>query len=352
MNTLWQQYQQLKSENAYLFQYDAAKLLNVSEGALLTTAPDVHYLGQDYLAVLQRLSAIQEVQLMVRNGCTVHEKNTRIQPLKTSPHVIMAIDVGGYDVRMFPKHWQHVMAYDFESRGKTMRSIQFFDAQGHALQKVYLRSDDTAVWQAIIDDFKQPKKLPSFAALAQPQTRARVQLSAEDTHAFQQRWRAMSNVHQFFGLMADYKLNRLDAFQHAPAGYAFKLGTEHIETVLRTAAAQDVPLIQFVGNDGIIQIQTGTVKNISRLQGWLNIFDAKHNGFTLHLDDSAVYSTWLVLRPTQDGIVSCIDCLDREGNSVLTIFGQRVEGQAELEAWRNVLQQSTGHSIVDKVAAA
>lgn len=350
MTTLWQQYQQLKADNAYLFQYDAAKILGVSEGSLLITAPDVVYLGQDYLAVLERLEAIQEVQLMVRNDHAVHEKNTQIQPLKKTPHVVMAIEVGGYDVRMFPKHWQHVIAYDFQSRGSTMRSIQFYDAVGNALQKIYLKSDDDALWQAIVDDFKQDN-LPQFAALTAKEPTVAVLLNTDDKNAFHTRWKEMSNTHQFFGLLADYKLNRLQAFEQAPQGYAFKVDTEVVETMYRTAAEKEVPLINFVGNDGVIQIQTGTVKNISRLQGWLNIFDGKHNGFTLHLDDTGVASTWLVLRPTKDGIVSCLECLDQNGQTIISIFGQRLEGQAELDTWREVLAISTGHTIVNEIAA-
>lgn len=350
MTTLWQQFQQLKADNAYLFQYDAAKILGVSEGDLLITAPDVLYLGQDYLAILARLTAIQEVQLMVRNDHAVHEKNTKIQPLKNSPHVVMAIEVGGYDVRMFPKHWQHVIAYDFQSRGSLMRSIQFYDAVGNALQKIYLKSDDDAVWQAIVDDFKQPQ-LPQFSALPEKTQPSSVQLNTDDQLTFQNRWKEMSNIHQFFGLLNDYRMNRLQAFEHAPKGYAFKVDTAVVETMYRIAAEKEVPLINFVGNDGVIQIQTGTVKNISRLQGWLNIFDGKHNGFTLHLDDTGIASTWLVLRPTKDGIVSCLECLDQNGQTIISIFGQRLEGQPELDTWREVLAMSTGHTIANEIAA-
>ena len=131
-----------------------------------------------------------------------------------------------------------------------------------------------------------------------------------------------------------------------------KAAADKIATGQReAAAAAEVPLITFVGNHGIIQIQTGTVKHVSRQRGWLNIFDQKHNGFTLHVDDSKIAATWLLLRPTRDGIVSCLECLDALGHTVLTVFGQRVEGEAELQGWREVLQAATGKTIYDEVMA-
>ncbi|QJQ52371.1 hemin transport protein HemS [Vitreoscilla sp. C1] len=349
MSQLWQQYQDLKAQNAYLFQYEAADLLHVSEGELLSSAPESVYLGQDFGAIFKRLEAIEEVQLMVRNHIAVHEKHTRITPLKLSPKVGLAIDVGGFDVRLFPSHWHHAFAHDFPSRGKTLRSIQFFDAHGFALQKVYLQSDNDDVWQAIVDHFKQAQK-PTFTP-ATPHITEQTVLNDEQLQTFQQRWRGLTNVHQFFGLLESYALTRQQAFESAPEGYAFQLETTAIEAMYETAAAQEVPLITFIGNKGIVQIQTGTVKNVSRMRGWLNIFDQKHNGFTMHLDDAKIATTWLVLRPTTDGLISCIEALDEQGHTVLSVFGQRVEGQAELSSWRQVLQNVTEQTISEESLA-
>ena len=350
MSNLWQQYQALKAEQAYLFQYDAARELGVSEGALLASAPDSLYLGSDFVGIFNRLQAIQQVQLVVRNQCAVHEKITRITPMKLNEKVGLAVDVGGFDVRLFPQKWQHVFAHDFVTHGKSMRSIQFYGAHGFALQKVYLHSDDNDLWQAIIDDFKQAQK-PTFLPQVQPTAAPNIALSPSNTQVFQERWRNMSNIHHFFGLLEEFKLSRHQAFASAPRGYAFQVDNTCVEKAYEAAAAAAVPLITFVGNHGIIQIQTGTVKHVSRQRGWLNIFDQKHNGFTLHVDDSKIAATWLLLRPTRDGIVSCLECLDALGHTVLTVFGQRVEGEAELPGWREVLQAATGKTINDEVMA-
>ena len=347
MTTLWQQYQDLKATNAHLFQYEAAALLNVSEGTLLADSPDCVYLGSDIEGIFKQLTQIQEVQLMVRNDVAVHEKHTRITPFKWSPKVSLAIDVGGFDVRVFTPHWRHALAHDFVTRGKNFRSIQFFNDEGFALQKVYLQSDDDALWQHIIDTFKQDDK-PTFVKNETEQIKHTTALSAEEKQDFQNKWREMTNVHQFFGLLEQYGLTRKQAFENAPEGYALRLPTSAIEQAYTQAAEEQVPLITFIGNKGIVQIQTGTVKNVSRMRGWLNIFDQKHNGFTMHLDDSKIDSTWLVVRPTSDGLVSCLDALNADGQSVWSVFGQRVEGQAELASWRLLLQKVTGQTIAEE----
>ena len=71
----------------------------------------------------------------------------------------------------------------------------------------------------------------------------------------------------------------------------------------------------------------------------------------MHVDDSKIAATWLLLRPTKDGIISCLEALDHDGNTVLTVFGQRTEGQRELAAWREVLQAATGQSINEEALA-
>lgn len=347
MTTLWQQYQALKTEHAHLFQYDAAKLLHVSEGELLASAPNAVYLGQDYRAIFERLQAIDSVQLLVRNEHVVHEKITRISSIRFNDHVGLAIDVGGFDVRLFPKHWHHVFAHDVFTHGKTMRSIQFYDAHGIALQKVYLQNpDDNAAWQAIVDDFTHAQ-MPQFLPPTAVQAATKTALTGKQAQDFRQRWRELKNIHHFFGLLKDHGLTRRQAFEEAPTGYAFQVKNACLQDAYEQAAAKAVPVITFVGNHGIIQIQTGTVKHISRQRGWLNIFDQKHTGFTLHVNDDAIESTWLLLRPTADGIVSCLECLDAQGNTVLSLFGQRVEGETELESWREVLQDATGHAIAE-----
>ena len=78
------------------------------------------------------------------------------------------------------------------------------------------------------------------------------------------------------------------------------------------------------------------VKTIKRMGDWINILDKSHNNFTLHLKDKQLAQLWCVKRPTADGIVTCIEGFDQFGSSILTVFGQRMEGTSELAAWQKI----------------
>lgn len=95
----------------------------------------------------------------------------------------------------------------------------------------------------------------------------------------------------------------------------------------------------FVGNTGVVQIQTGTVKTVNRMGDWLNILDKDHNDFTLHLKDSGISQLWWVKRPIVDGYVTCIEAFDDKGRTIATIFGQRQEGNPELDLWVEITDQ-------------
>lgn len=92
----------------------------------------------------------------------------------------------------------------------------------------------------------------------------------------------------------------------------------------------------FVGNKGIVQIQTGIVHNVKRIGNWLNILDKPQTNFTLHLNDDALAQVWCVKRPTKDGIVTCIEAFDTNGNTIITFFGQRQEGEPEKAYWQQM----------------
>src|SRR5690625_7999422 len=71
--------------------------------------------------------------------------------------------------------------------------------------------------------------------------------------------------------------------------------------MLEAAAAREVPIMVFVGNKGMIQIHSGPVKKVKILNEWINILDP---GFNLHLRSNLISETWVVEKPTEDGVVT------------------------------------------------
>lgn len=89
----------------------------------------------------------------------------------------------------------------------------------------------------------------------------------------------------------------------------------------------------FVGNPGVIQIHGGPIRTVRPVGEWMNVLD---DGFNLHLRTTGIAETWLVRKPTDDGIVTSVELFDAEGRQIAWIFGQRKPGQPELEAWRDL----------------
>ncbi|WP_352289707.1 ChuX/HutX family heme-like substrate-binding protein, partial [Psychrobacter sp. GW64-MNA-CIBAN-0177] len=81
------------------------------------------------------------------------------------------------------------------------------------------------------------------------------------------------------------------------------LSIDAVAATFEQARDAKCPIMIFVGNSGMVQIQTGQVHTLKRIGDWLNIFDKDHTDFTLHLKDKALAQVWCVKRPTKDGIV-------------------------------------------------
>jgi putative hemin transport protein len=103
--------------------------------------------------------------------------------------------------------------------------------------------------------------------------------------------------------------------------------------VLESAAASGLPIMVFVGSPGVVQIHTGSVRNIKRVGPWLNVLD---EDFNLHLREDHIAESWVVRKPTPEGPVTSLDLYDARGRQILQIFGKRKPGIPELKAWRNL----------------
>lgn len=112
------------------------------------------------------------------------------------------------------------------------------------------------------------------------------------------------------------------------------------EQILQQVRDSGLKIMIFVGNRGVVQIQTGQVHNLKRAYGYLNILDNKEpEGFDLHLRDDEIVESWVVRRPISEGYVTCIEGFDRDRQTVIQIFGFRAEGDDELTEWHRITDQ-------------
>jgi putative hemin transport protein len=85
----------------------------------------------------------------------------------------------------------------------------------------------------------------------------------------------------------------------------------------------------------VVQIHTGPVATLKEVGPWFNVLDP---GFNLHLRDGDIAEAWVVRTPTRDGIVTSLEIYDAAGEQIAWMFGARVDGEAERQDWRALVE--------------
>lgn len=333
----WQQYQTAKAEKDRMyFPREGAEDLGISEGELMADAPGATYLGSNIRDIILQLHRLGQVECILRNSAAVHEKQGVYENVSLNGQAGIALNMGGIDLRIFAKHWHHALAVEDDTRTPPSRSVQFYDEYGTPMQKVFMRDNhQTEAWQALLARFATPGK-PEFKVAQHTPVSVPKPLSEEQLAAFHQRWMDLKDVHHFGGILESFGLDRPSAYQQAPEGMAVQVKTEVWEEALNRIREAGLPVMIFVGNRGLVQIQSGKVHHVVRARGYLNILDSKEEGFNLHLQDDALAATWVVRRCIRDGFLTCIEGFDQHRKTVIQIFSLRQEGQAESPVWQEI----------------
>ena len=332
---LFENFKTLKAEKG-LRNRDCAVVLGVSEGELIAAGigEEAIRLKGDFPEFLKRVEAIGDVMALTRNESVVHEKIGTYTKLSHQGHVGLALGEE-IDLRIFYSQWQHGFAVTENTTRGPQRSFQFYDASGTAVHKIFLKEKSSLeeymrlleAWTA--DDQQRGIKVSAPAAKD-----AEKPDSAIDVSGFRAAWSQMKDTHEFFGLLKKFGVARTQALRLIGAEYAYRLPDPSARVMLETAARDGTAIMCFVGNPGIIQIHTGPVANIKVMDAWLNVLDP---GFNLHLRQDRIAQTWVVKKPTTEGIVTSLELFDAEGETIAMFFGKRKPGIPELDTWRAIV---------------
>ncbi|WP_193369041.1 hemin-degrading factor [Pelagibius marinus] len=330
---LRQRWLALRDEEPGLRARDAAARLGVSEGELLAArcGEGVRRLDGPWPDLLKELPGLGTVMVLTRNESAVHEKTGRFDKVSAFKDMGLVLN-GEIDLRVFFNHWHFGFAVTEEAHGKARHSLQFFDRDGMAVHKVYLREDDkAAAYEALVTKHLHGEQSPGIeVAPAAPAPADRAD-HLIDRAALRERWEALQDVHDFREMLIDLGAGRLQAFRLAGGDKAYRVAPGSFRQALEQAAAAALPIMIFVGSPGVVQIHSGPVKTLKQVGPWFNVLDP---GFNLHLREDGVAEAWVVRKPTRDGIVTSLEIYDGEGRQIAWMFGERGEGQAELAEWR------------------
>lgn len=323
-------------ENPKMRERDLAVQLGVSEADFVAA-----HVGEGVVRIEPRvgdllagMKTLGEIMVLTRNDSAVHEKIGVVEKVAGGDKTALTLGEN-IDLRIFPQVWAHGFAVEKRDGDAVRRSLQFFDHSGEAVFKVHLRpASDIAAYEALVasllsDDQSQAIETSPVENDAFAKGEAG---SAEELRAG---WSAMTDVHQFFGLLRSLKLDRKQALSMVGDDYAWELASEALAAMMHQAAQDEIPIMCFVGSRGCVQIHSGPIRQIKPMGPWINVLDET---FHLHLRLDHVREVWVVRKPTSDGHVTSIEAFDAQNRLIIQFFGQRHEGEVERPDWRRLAE--------------
>lgn len=342
MNTtkdLKAQWDALKQEHPHLRIRNAAEKLGVSEMELLATkiGNGVTRLQPLFKEILSEIESLGKVMALTRNNECVHErKGIYLNGDFSSPHASLFVGED-IDLRIFLSHWKKAFAVVEENARGTSKSLQFFGQDGEAIHKIFLTKDSNeSAFENIVDRYRHENQEPFEITEPYISNNNEKPDDEIDVKGFQQSWLDLKDTHDFFSMLRKYGVTRTQALRLAPSTYhAQQIANDSIVTMLEMVAKDKTPIMVFVGNRGNIQIHTGPIQKTMWHEQWYNIMDPD---FNLHLDMSKVTQTWVVRKPTEDGVVTAIEVFNKKGEIIVQFFGKRKPGIPELDIWRKTVE--------------
>lgn len=339
---------------------DAAESLGLSEGAVVAAHAGEHAqplkalpLQGSWLELLQALGECGPLMALTRNEAVVHEKTGVYANVSATGPVGLALGED-IDLRLFFAQWHAGFAVTELANDPArppVQSLQFFNAHGRAVHKVFVReATDRVAFDSVVQRFAQPSA--GYVFTPRPAPDAPRPDADIDAAGLREAWAAMQDTHEFFGLTRRFGVGRQQSFRLVEGQFAWRAAPQAITRLLDEAAMDGLTIMVFVSSGGCIQIHSGPVRNIKPLETpsaqWINVLD---EGFNLHLRTDMVHSVWVVEKPTADGVVTSVEAFDAAGELMAMFFGARKPGQPELQGWRDLVARLPGVEEVADVAA-
>lgn len=282
----------------------------------------------DWTDALRKLDVLGTVRVVTGNRSITHEKTGRFGNVDGNGPALIVLN-REVDLRVFPRHWA-ITIHTPETDGES-EAIRVFDRHGRAIHAIHRTAEtNAAAWDAfLILHRAADQDAPALEPVPAP---AAERPDAEiDVEGLRAAWSAMTDVHEFFGMLKTVGVGRRQALRLAGPGFARELPAASVLPLLEAARDRRLDIMIFVGNAGCIQIHTGTVNHPMAADGLLRI-DAP--GFTLRAIQARLSSAWVVHKPTDKGGITTVELYDDQGDNAAILCGQRDEDKPERAEWR------------------
>lgn len=211
---------------------------------------------------------------------------------------------GGYiggeiDLRINFEQWHYAYAAVQPGQdGRPVRSLQFFDAAGSAVQRMVLKNEVAGgLFELLVADMRHPDQRAELKLVPPPQPP-----ESEKNGPGQPPEDAVQRV--------------------APAA---------LRQVLEGATQRRLTVTSVLGNAGVTQIATVQYAEFAIGGAWLSVAAAD---FSLRLRAGAVKSAWIIRR---SGLLS-VECYDQDERLIVTLIGARERSRAQEPGWIALLR--------------
>lgn len=339
---LFSDWNELRTREKGLHALEISRALRVSECELVASACGqeeptgaIRLVG-DMKRLIARLPDLGEVKAVTRNPSAVLEVLGSYGNIEFFG--AMGQSVASIDLRIFSGQWAHAFAVREHTRRGVSEGLQFFDAHGRALHKLYLRgASDRAAFDAIVADFRSPDQSRLQSVEVLPPAPTPTGDSGVDAAGLRDAWSKMQDTHEFFGMLKRFGVARTRALRLVEGTFTERVPGSTVDRLLAIASERGTPFMTFIGNSGVVQIHTGVVRKVVTLGPWLNVLDP---GLDVHVLRDDVREAWIVRKPTVDGDVTSLELYDATGEQIALFVGKRKPGQREDEGWRSTLREA------------
>lgn len=326
----------MRAGDPHLRLRDAARRLGASEGELIASfcGGPATRLRRDWGEILNALPSLGPVMALTRNETAVIEKVGPYEKIETQGHAGLVLG-DAIDLRLFLDRWQVGFAVADDAECGLKRSLQFFDASGTAIHKIFLiEGSDPAAFERFVERFAADDQTSGERVQAAAAAAAEKPDGEIDVDGLRRAWSEMKDTHDFVFLLRRFGVTRTQALRLAGSEWCEPVPVDCLRFVLEKAARSGQPIMVFVGNPGAIEIHTGPVRNVKPTGPWINVLDSE---FNLHVNQTRLAAAWIVRKPTTDGTVTAVEIYDAAGETVALLFGKRKPGEKELGSWRELV---------------
>ncbi|MCS6903955.1 MAG: ChuX/HutX family heme-like substrate-binding protein [Bacteroidia bacterium] len=310
---LLEEWEKLKTQRPGIRIKEAADILQVAEVELLVTrcGENVWRLNHNPIAILNAVAEADEVMALTRNATAVIETVGKYPEFTLEDHWLIGNN-DDFHIILDSTLVHHIFGVTDSFVGKTLQAIQFFDAAGNAIHKIYFEEASQATYKNIIESFLSPNQEKEIECVHYAKSH-KPEISEETAY---QKWQSLKNYHRFDNLEFYLGNSLLEVVSKLNEDLARKVPTDILAQLLLGIANKDISISYIVKNTGCTQLFRGPIRNVFVKDDWLNVKDPE---FNLHILKTQLESGYLVHVPLMHSYRFALVFFNKAGEIALEI---------------------------------